>query len=106
MSDRPYAKSLCSPCRMSVPQAARKVEALPRPSVNVGGAAPDLTGITAVFDEPNGKCRRDTYTHFPSRFHESIGTEEREMPNPKPQLSHTVIMQLTSWPRGFLLSKV
>jgi len=23
--------------------------------VNVGGAAPDLTGITAVFDEPNGK---------------------------------------------------
>src|SRR5271165_2436788 len=48
-------------------------------------------GITAVFDELNGNGRSDTYTHFPSRLHESSGAEERAMPNPKAQLSHTVI---------------
>src|SRR5271167_531709 len=48
-------------------------------------------GITAVFDELNGNCRSDTYTHFPSRLHESSGAEERAMPDPKVQLSHTVI---------------
>src|SRR5450631_4677364 len=45
-------------------------------------------GITAVFTEPNGKCRSDTYTHFPSRLHESSGAEERAVPYATLQLSH------------------
>lgn len=44
-----------------------------------------MMGIKAVFDEPNGKDRSDTYTHFPSRLHESKGAEERVVPNPKLQ---------------------
>jgi hypothetical protein len=42
-------------------------------------------GIIAVFDEPNGKYRRETYTHFPSILHENSGAEERVLPYPKLQ---------------------
>jgi hypothetical protein len=49
-----------------------------------------LMGITTVFDKPNGKCRSDACTQFPSRLHGSSGAEERVMPNPNLQLSHTV----------------
>ena len=68
-----------------------KSASLAKPFAKLGGAVPDLMDITAVFDEPNGKYRKDTYTHFPSRLHESSGAEERVLPNPKLQLSHTVI---------------
>src|SRR5258708_2883821 len=68
-----------------------KSASLTKPFVKAGGAAPFLTGIAAVFDEPNGKCRSDTYTHFPSRLHAINGAEERAVPYPTLHLSHTGI---------------
>ncbi len=73
------------------PGIRAKSASLPKPLVKVGYAAPDWMGIAAVFDEPKGNGRSDTYTHFPSGLHVSNGAEEREVSNPTLQLSHTVI---------------
>src|SRR6266436_4604082 len=73
------------------PGIRAKSASLPKPFVKVGGAAPDLTGIITVFDEPTGNGRSRTYTQFPSRLHETSGAEKRTEPNPTLQLSHTVV---------------
>ena len=64
------------------PGIRAKSASLPKAFVKAGGAVPDLMGITAVFSEPKGNCLRDTYTHFPSRLHESRGADERAVPKP------------------------
>src|SRR5207245_6430345 len=66
-----------------------KSASLPNPFIKVGGGAPDLTGITAVFNEPNGKCRSETYTHLPSILQVSSGAEARAVAYATLQLSHT-----------------
>src|SRR5438445_10909214 len=68
-----------------------KSASLPNPFIKVGGGAPDLTGITAVFNEPNGKCRSETYTHLPSILQVSSGAESRAVPYATLQLSDTGI---------------
>ena len=89
LEDRAVGTSASSINR--APGIRAKSASLLKRLLKLGGAVPGLTGTMAVFIDPKGSCRRDTYMHFPSRLHMTIGDEVRAVPNPMLQLSHTVV---------------